>query len=132
MRRLIAFILMCALFLIFVVLNLENSSDVSFGFREFYAIPVFLIAFSSFVLGMLFAVPFVLSFGKKRKSAPQSPPSPPPDFHYEGGKKPPRTRKKFWNFRKKKDTPDSGKIERDAVSPPNNEINKESSPYGVG
>jgi len=126
---------MCALFLIFVVLNLENSSDVSLGFQEFYAIPVFLIAFSAFVLGMLFAVFFVVSIGKKkaagkkRKTLPHAPPY--EDTHIDAGEKQPPAKKKFWNFKKKKDVLSSEKNERDAVSPPSNEIKKESSPYGV-
>ena len=127
MRRLIGFIIICAFFLVFVGLNLENSSDVSLGFREFNSIPVFLIAFSSFVLGLLFALFFILPYGKKRKS----PPPPSAGFHGDGGEEPPRARKKFWPFRKKTDTLSPDSIERDAVFPPNNETKKESSPYGV-
>lgn len=70
MRRLLSFIVICALFLVFVVLNLGNTGTVSLGFRELSNIPVFLIAFSSFVLGMLFAVPFVLSLNNKRQKKP--------------------------------------------------------------
>ena len=72
MWRLIAFIIIFAVFLAFIVFNLENKCDVSFGIKTIENIPVFLTAFSSFVLGMLFAVPFVLSFGKKRKKNPES------------------------------------------------------------
>ena len=70
MWRLIAFIIIFAVFLAFIVFNLENKCDVSFGLVSFEGIPVFLTAFFSFVLGMCFAVPFVLSFGKKRKKDP--------------------------------------------------------------
>ena len=63
------FIILCALFLFFVGLNLEHTSDVSFGFHTFADIPVFLVAFSSFVIGMLFAIPFVISFGKRKKKS---------------------------------------------------------------
>ena len=66
MWRLITFILICGIFLVLIVFNLENRSDISLVFKTYKDIPVFLTAFSSFVFGMLFAVPFVLSFGKRR------------------------------------------------------------------
>ena len=75
MKRLVVIILIFALFIAFIVFNLENKSDVSFGFKTFEQIPVFLTAFSSFALGMLFALPFTISldlkrwgFGKKNKA----------------------------------------------------------------
>jgi uncharacterized integral membrane protein len=68
MGRLIGFILIFAFFLTFIVLNLDNKCDVSFGFRVAKDLPVFITAFAAFFLGMLCAVPFVLSF--KRKKAP--------------------------------------------------------------
>jgi hypothetical protein len=68
MARLIGFILIFVVFLTFIVLNLNNKCDISFGFTEVKDLPVFITAFSSFVLGMLFAVPFVLSLKKKRSS----------------------------------------------------------------
>ena len=76
MWRFIMFIILCALFLLFVGVNLEHTSDVSIGFHTFVDIPVFLTAFSAFVIGMLFAIPFVLSFGRKRKKTVKVPPTP--------------------------------------------------------
>ena len=73
MWRLLSFILICALFLAFVTLNLENKSDISFGFHTFYEIPVFLTAFSAFVLGMLFATPLALFLGRRRKKYSPAP-----------------------------------------------------------
>ena len=70
MKRLVAFIIIFALFLAFIIFNLDNKSDVSFGFATFRDTPVFLTAFSSFVLGMLFSLPFTL--GKKRQDPPQN------------------------------------------------------------
>jgi hypothetical protein len=76
MGRLIGFILIFVVFLTFIMLNLGNSCDISFGFKTIPQVPVFITAFSSFVLGMLFAVPFVLILGRKKQ-----PPSPkPPKF----------------------------------------------------
>jgi uncharacterized integral membrane protein len=69
MGRLIGFILIFALFLTFIVLNLDNKCDVSFGFKIAKDIPVFITAFVAFFFGMLCAVPFVMSF--KRKKTPR-------------------------------------------------------------
>jgi uncharacterized integral membrane protein len=66
MVRLIGFILVFVLFLTFIVLNLDNKCDISFGFKTVLQVPVFITAFSSFVLGMLFCAPFVLFLRRKR------------------------------------------------------------------
>jgi uncharacterized integral membrane protein len=63
---LIGFIFIFAVFLVFIAFNLGNSCDISFGFRVFPGVPVYLTAFSAFVLGMLAAIPFMLSFGFKK------------------------------------------------------------------
>jgi hypothetical protein len=106
MRRLLAFILIFALFLAFIVFNLENKSDISFGFISLEGIPVFLTVFSSFVLGMLFAVPFIL--GSKRKKLPHAgPPAAVPPA------------KQLWGSKKQKNHPET------------DEIKKENSPYGI-
>ena len=123
MWRLIAFILFCAFFLGFIVFNLDNKSEVSFGVKTFTDIPVFLTAFSSFVLGMLFAVPFVLSFGKRRKKPVQA------DSHDSSlGEPSPRGIKKLWGRRKNKNAPTE--INNGTSSPPA-ELKKEDSPYGI-
>ena len=130
MWRLIAFILICALFLVFVVLNLEHTSDVSLGFRTFNEIPVFLTAFSAFVLGMLFATPFVLSFGRKNRKSSRTPYNTPPSVM---GEKPSAGQKKSSGSKKKKDFSEA-RGERDqilSVDPSLGEIKKENSPYGI-
>ena len=71
--RLIIIIIIFAIFLAFIVANLEDNyrSDVSFFWiKDFEEVPVFVTAFMSFVLGMLVSVPFVL-LNKKRKKPPQ-------------------------------------------------------------
>jgi uncharacterized integral membrane protein len=65
--RLIGFILLFAFFLVFIGFNLENRCDISFGFFKLSQVPVYLAVFSSFVLGMLWAVPYVISLRFKRK-----------------------------------------------------------------
>ncbi|MCL2233833.1 MAG: hypothetical protein FWB99_12250 [Treponema sp.] len=125
MWRLVAFILICAIFLAFVVLNLEHQSDVSFGFRTFYDIPVFLTSFASFVFGMLFAIPFVLSFGRKRKKAP------PP--HYPAAEDEKHVVQPKPQGGKKKKGASAGDGDRLEKGPqtPADELKKENSPYGV-
>ena len=77
MRRLIAFILVFAIFLAFIGFNLENKCDISFGFMTFSEVPVFLSALSSFVLGMLVTVPLLLTRRKKAEK-PEKPVLPKP------------------------------------------------------
>jgi hypothetical protein len=74
MVRLIGFILVFVVFLTFIVLNLDNRCDISFGFKTISQLPVFITAFSSFVLGMLVAVPFAMTLGKKKQAGPPKPP----------------------------------------------------------
>jgi hypothetical protein len=80
MGRLIGFILIFVVFLTFIMLNLGNNCDISFGFKTIPQVPVFITAFSSFVLGMLCAVPFVLILGRKKQ-----PPSPKPPRPFKAG-----------------------------------------------
>jgi uncharacterized integral membrane protein len=65
--RLIGFILLFGIFLVFIAFNLGNKCDINFGFRVFQEVPVFLTAFASFILGMLCAVPFIFSIRRKKK-----------------------------------------------------------------
>jgi uncharacterized integral membrane protein len=66
--RLIGFIVLFVVFLVFIGFNLENRCDISFGFYKLSQVPVYLTAFSTFVLGMLWAVPYIVSLRFKRKS----------------------------------------------------------------
>jgi len=118
MWRLIAFIVIFAIFLAFIVFNLENKCDVSVGLKTFEGIPVFLTAFSSFVLGMVFAVPFVLSWGKRRKKNQES--APPEDQM-------PKPKKRFG--RKKEETPSN--IERDESFKLADQLKRENSINGI-
>jgi hypothetical protein len=103
MMRLFLFILIFAIFLAFIALNLgdDHACSVSLGFRTFENVPVFFSSLLSFALGMMFTLPLVLSFGRKRKKAESS----------RGKKKQPSL--------------------EPAQSPEIDEIKKESSPYGI-
>jgi uncharacterized integral membrane protein len=135
MWRLIVFIVIFALFLAFIVFNLDNRSDVSFGFTTFGEIPVFLTAFSSFMLGMLFCIPFFLSIKKKRKNDSHEPSHDQIPISEKTNAPAP---KKSWGFKNKKSKPDTGKVDKaesSSQSRTNNEtrdeIKKEISPYGI-
>ena len=65
--RLIQFIILFAIFLLFIIFNLENKTDISFGFTVFKDVPVFLTVFCTFIAGMLCAFPFVFAFRSRRK-----------------------------------------------------------------
>jgi len=65
--RLIIFIVIFAVFLVFISFNLENKCDISFGLFKLEQVPVFITIFSSFVLGLLCALPLVIHIKKKRK-----------------------------------------------------------------
>jgi len=68
MIRFISIIIVFVVFLCFIVVNLPNKCDVSFGFTTIKDVPIFLSALSSFVLGMLVSVPMMLFRKKKPKS----------------------------------------------------------------
>jgi uncharacterized integral membrane protein len=67
--RLIGFIILCGIFLAFIGFNLENRCTISFGFTEIRDVPIYLTAFASFVVGMLCAVPFIISLRRKKEKA---------------------------------------------------------------
>jgi uncharacterized integral membrane protein len=67
--RLVGFIILFSVFLIFILSNLGNKCDISFINPEWTLkdVPVFLTVFSSFILGMLSAIPIIISMHLKRK-----------------------------------------------------------------
>ena len=72
MIRLICFILIFAIFLVFIGLNLGNHCNVNVGFRNFEDTPVYITALASFFLGMILTIPIVLPLRKKRKDDMQA------------------------------------------------------------
>jgi len=65
--RLIIFIIIFALFLVFITFNLDNKCDISFGFTVIEGVPVFITVFSSFLIGFLCALPLIVMIIKKVK-----------------------------------------------------------------
>jgi len=67
--RLLVLIIILAVLLAFITFNLENRCDISFGVKVYKDIPIFLTIFTSFILGMLCALPIKISAGRKRGGA---------------------------------------------------------------
>jgi len=65
--RLIVIVIVFAVFLAFIMFNLNNSCDINFGFIQIENVPVFLTIFISFILGMLCSLPFALFYRRKHK-----------------------------------------------------------------
>jgi uncharacterized integral membrane protein len=77
-KKLILFIVIFAVVLLFVAFNLTNKCDISFGFTKIKDAPVFLTVFVSFFLGMLCALPFIISAGLRKKNTER------PDKKHDG------------------------------------------------
>jgi uncharacterized integral membrane protein len=76
--RLIGFIVLFGLVLAFIGFNLENASIISFGFIvSKKPVPVYFIVFASFILGLLAAVPSIVSSKLKKKGKPKESEKPP-------------------------------------------------------
>jgi uncharacterized integral membrane protein len=113
MWRLIGFIVVLGIFLVFIGLNLGNRCDICYWFGEDRVIkdvPVYLTAFSSFVLGLLVALPVVFMMRRRSDKARKA-------RDERGPKKP--------LFGKKKETPPPG-LSGDG------DFHGENGPYGVG
>ena len=65
-KRLIQIIIISAIFLLFIVFNLDYKCTI-WIFKTIPDVPVFLIAFFSFVLGMLCTIPFIISYQLRKK-----------------------------------------------------------------
>ena len=119
MIRLIAFIIVSIIFLAFIVLNLNNKCDISFGFKTFQEIPVFVSTLFSFVLGLLFTLPLAFSLRRGRKKPPKNEASDLPS----GGKK------KRWG--KKDNTGSQDTVGKSTELSVSDDYIKEKSPYGI-
>jgi uncharacterized integral membrane protein len=75
--RLIGFIILFGILLAFITLNLGNTCNISFGFKTFSEVPVFLTVFSAFALGLLCAIPLSISCRLKKKAKEKKRLSPP-------------------------------------------------------
>jgi len=66
-KRLIQIIIIFAIFLLFIIFNLEKKCDISFGFTVIHDVPVFLTVFCSIVFGMISTLPFIFGQQLRRK-----------------------------------------------------------------
>ncbi|MHB9292959.1 hypothetical protein Holit_02076 [Hollandina sp. SP2] len=74
--RLLGFIIILVVFLLFITLNLENRCDIRFWVNDtaiLHEVPVYLTAFSAFVAGMLCAFPIMFLVHFKRKKREKDP-----------------------------------------------------------
>ncbi len=63
--KLLAFIVIMALVLIFIGFNLDNRCDISIVFVTFHAVPVVITILGAYLVGLVSAL--VLSIGRRRK-----------------------------------------------------------------
>ena len=124
MLRLIAVIIIFAFFLVFIVFNLPNKCDISFGFTSFTDVPVFVSALFSFVLGMLFTIPLVFTIKKKYKKTDKS-----EEKTAESPSPVSGIKKRLWKFGKK-DQQETGAVSENTSSG-SEQVKKEDSPYGI-
>ena len=74
MIRLICIFVSFALFLVFIMLNLDNRSNIHLGFLIFDDVPVYITAFFSIFIGMIISIPMYAVL-MKRKQKPEKPKS---------------------------------------------------------
>jgi uncharacterized integral membrane protein len=66
--RLIGFVLLFGILLVFITLNIGNTCNISFGFKTFDNVPVFITFFCAFALGLFCAIPLSISFRLRKKA----------------------------------------------------------------
>ena len=66
-KRLIQIIVIFAVFLLFIIFNLEKKCDISFGLAVIHDVPVYLTVFCSIVFGMISTIPFILAYQSRKK-----------------------------------------------------------------
>jgi uncharacterized integral membrane protein len=72
--RLISFIVLFGIFVVFIAFNLGNTCNINLLFHTFSDVPVFLTVLVSYALGMFCSLPFVISLAlKKKNKAPKEP-----------------------------------------------------------
>ena len=63
--KLVFFLILLTIFVVFAGFNVKNVSDISLGFTTVKDVPIFLSLFIAFLAGAFIALPFAL--GKRRK-----------------------------------------------------------------
>ena len=75
--RLLVLIVILGILLGFIGFNLNNTCDLSLGFKVFKGVPVYLTVFASFMLGLVSSLPFLIFGRLKKKMKKEKPPKPP-------------------------------------------------------
>jgi uncharacterized integral membrane protein len=63
--KLVLFLILMTLFVVFAGFNIKNVSDISVGFTTITDVPIFLSLFIAFLAGAFLTLPF--AFGRRRK-----------------------------------------------------------------
>ena len=66
--KLVFFVLSLVILLLFAGFNIKNVSDISFGFYELKDVPIFISLLFSFILGIVFSIPLMISSRLKKKN----------------------------------------------------------------
>lgn len=64
--KLILFLILMTIFVVFAAFNIKNVTDISVGFTTIQDVPVFLSVFIAFLAGAFFMLPFAVR-SRKRK-----------------------------------------------------------------
>ena len=67
--KLIFYLILVGLILVFVGLNLGNTADISLGFYEFNEVPVFMGLFVAFFLGVAVTIPVAVQSSSRKTKA---------------------------------------------------------------
>lgn len=67
--KLIFFLIILTIVVLFAGFNINNTSDVSFGFKTAKDVPIFISLFIAFLLGNFVMLPFALSRTRKTRKA---------------------------------------------------------------
>ena len=67
--KLIFFLIILTLVILFAGFNVANTVDISLGFRTFEDVPIFIALFIAFVLGNFVMLPFALGKNRRTKKA---------------------------------------------------------------
>ncbi len=62
----IFFLIILLILVVFIAFNVNNSSDISFGFKNYTDVPIFVSLFIAFTAGVVVTIPMVLLSGRKK------------------------------------------------------------------
>ena len=83
--RLVTFVVILGLVVIFAAFNTTNTSDISFGFYVVKDVPIFVSLFFAFLIGVVIMAPFLIGTTRKKRLARHEEDSPlPPEIDGPG------------------------------------------------